>query len=95
MSFSEPHGGRQARDACARVLQYCLAMATCVLTCETCGGHQSFIIYEEELAGLHNGKPVSKHCLVCRATTNWVFASPEKRSGRDRRQGSDRRKPAP
>jgi hypothetical protein len=69
-------------------------MPTSVLSCETCGVHKPFIIYEEELAEVRNGRALSKHCPVCRTTTNWVFAFPERRSGRDRRQTSDRRSPA-
>lgn len=40
-------------------------MPTCVLVCETCGVHQPFIIYEEELAEVQNGKPVPKPCPTC------------------------------
>ena len=40
---------------------------------------------------LKTGKTAPKHCLRCRTTTDWVFALVDRRSGRERRQGADRR----
>ena len=69
-------------------------MPNCVLTCETCGGRNPFLIYEGELAEMREGKPFSKYCPVCRVDTNWTFSLLERRSGRERRQGTDRRSSA-
>ena len=66
-------------------------MPFCVLVCQTCGGHEPLIIYEEELVEVKDGRLVSKACPACRMTTNWRFAFPERRTGRDRRCGFDRR----
>lgn len=66
-------------------------MPSYVLICESCGVRQPFIVYEEELAETQNGKPVVRECPVCRAVTNWKSGFPERRGGRDRRQGGDRR----
>jgi len=41
-------------------------MPSYVLICESCGVHQPFIVYEEELAETQNGKPVVRECPVCR-----------------------------
>ena len=67
-------------------------MPTSVLVCDTCGTHYPFLIYEEELTDVQNGKPLSRDCPTCRTKTNWKFAFPERRSGRDRRQSPDRRR---
>lgn len=44
---------------------------------------------------VQNGKPVPKHCSVCRRRTKWLFVFLERRSGRERRQIADRRTPTP
>jgi hypothetical protein len=64
-----------------------------VLKCEGCGQRRSLLIHEGELPALDSKKPVERHCPTCRTMTNWVFAFPERRSGRERRSGSDRRRP--
>jgi hypothetical protein len=66
-------------------------MPTYVLKCESCGGHRPFLMHEGELPDPVGRKPIEKHCPTCRATTNWTLAFPERREGRERRQGSDRR----
>ena len=63
-----------------------------VLKCEDCGRHRPFLVHEHELPALDTKKPIEKHCPTCRTMTNWVFAFPERRSGRERRNGSDRRR---
>src|SRR4029077_8776201 len=69
------------------------AMPTYVLTCETCGDHQSFIVHQDQLADLKKKDPIQKRCASCRTMTHWRLAYPERRSGRDRRQTSSRRSP--
>jgi hypothetical protein len=66
-------------------------MPTTLLICESCGNRQSFFLDEATVAELKDGKTAPKHCLRCRTTTDWVFALVDRRSGRDRRQGDDRR----
>ncbi|MBI2819314.1 MAG: hypothetical protein HYX73_04975 [Acidobacteria bacterium] len=66
-------------------------MPTTLLICESCGNRQSFFLDEAIVSELKSGKTVPKHCLRCRTTTDWVFALVDRRSGRDRRQGGDRR----
>jgi hypothetical protein len=66
-------------------------MPTTLLTCESCGNRQSFLLDEATVAELKAGKTAPKHCLRCRATTDWVFFLIDRRKGRDRRQGGDRR----
>ena len=66
-------------------------MPSYVLICESCGNHEPFNVYEEELGEIQSGKPVVRQCPVCRAKTNWESGFPERRSGRERRQGEDRR----
>ncbi len=63
-----------------------------VLKCEGCGQHRPFLVHEGELSALDTKKPIERHCPTCRTMTNWVFAFPERRSGRKRRSGSDRRR---
>ena len=64
-------------------------MPSYILTCESCGSHQPFIVYEEELGELQNGKTIIRPCPLCRAATNFKSGFPEGRGGRDRRQGGD------
>ena len=66
-------------------------MPTTLLTCESCGNRQTFFLDEATVTELKGGKTVPKHCLRCRATTDWVFALVDRRSGRERRLGGDRR----
>jgi hypothetical protein len=66
-------------------------MPSYILTCESCGSHQPFIVYEEEIGALRNGEAVLRHCPHCRAQTRFNRGFPERRGGRDRRQDGDRR----
>jgi len=66
-------------------------MPTTLLICESCGNRQSFFLDEATVVELKGGKTAPKHCLRCRTTTDWVFALVDRRSGRDRRHGGDRR----
>jgi hypothetical protein len=66
-------------------------MPSYILACESCGSRRSFIVYEEELEELHKSNALIRQCPVCRASTNWKSGFPERRSGRDKRQGGDRR----
>ena len=66
-------------------------MPTCVLICESCSNRQTFFLDEAIVAELQNGKTVPKHCLRCRTVTDWTFASVDRRSGRERRQETNRR----
>jgi hypothetical protein len=66
-------------------------MPTTLLICESCGNRQTFFLDEGTVAELKTKKTVPKHCLRCRTTTDWVFAMVDRRTGRDRRQGGDRR----
>jgi len=70
-------------------------MPTYVLKCESCSGHRPFLIHDGELPDPEGRKPIQKHCPTCRTTTNWTLAFPERRAGRERRQGSDRRTSTP
>jgi len=63
-----------------------------VLKCEGCGQHRPFSVHEGELLVLDTKKPVERHCPTCRTMTNWVFAFLKRRSRRERRIGSDRRR---
>ncbi len=68
-------------------------MPTNVFKCEGCGAYKTFLTYEGELQE-KAGKPfVLKNCTTCRIITGWFLTFPEHRSGRDRRQGIDRRGP--
>ena len=51
----------------------------------------SFYVDTDMLVEAQEGTSVSRHCPVCRKTTNWAFVCLERRSGRDRRQDSNRR----
>jgi hypothetical protein len=66
-------------------------MPTYVFKCEGCGTKRPFLIHEPVPALSGKLDPVRKHCPTCRAVTNWVYATPEKRAGKDRRTGLDRR----
>jgi hypothetical protein len=66
-------------------------MATYVLKCESCNGQKPFLVHDGEIPDPEGNKPLLKHCPVCRTTTNWMLAFPERRGNRERRQGSDRR----
>jgi hypothetical protein len=67
-------------------------MPTCFLTCEGCGARHASVVDEDTMVQLKNGKPYPKHCLVCRTTTDWVFAFLDRRSAQDRRQTDPDRK---
>ena len=66
-------------------------MPTTLLICESCGNRHSFFLDEASVKEMQGGKTTPRHCLRCRTTTDWVFALEERRSGGDRRRGSDRR----
>jgi hypothetical protein len=70
-------------------------MPTCFLACEGCGTRHPSVVDEQTMAQLQNGKTYPKHCLVCRTTTDWVFAFLDRRAGIDRRRNSDRRSSTP
>ena len=70
-------------------------MPTCVLICESCSKRHTFFLDATTVADVQNGQAVSKHCLVCRTMTDWAFATVDRRTGRDRRQESDRRQDLP
>lgn len=61
-------------------------MPTYIFKCEGCGSHKPFSIHEHEMAEFDKEKPILKHCLTCRTMTNWMSASPDRRSGSDRRK---------
>jgi hypothetical protein len=61
-------------------------MPTCFLTCEGCGTRQPSVVDADAIVQLQAGKPLPKHCLVCRTTTDWALAFLEMRSGVDRRK---------
>ena len=69
-------------------------MPTFVLTCESCGNRGSFFVDEWAAGELKSRKPVEKYCPRCRKGTNWAFGVDDRRTGRDRRAGLDRRGPA-
>lgn len=66
-------------------------MPTTLLTCESCSNRQSFFVDEATVVELKAGQTVPKHCLRCHTTTEWAFALVDRRTGRERRLGSDRR----
>jgi hypothetical protein len=66
-------------------------MPSSLLICESCGNRQTFFLDEPSLEEVKNGKTVTHHCLRCRTTTDWSFARVDRRTGRERRLGSDRR----
>src|ERR1035437_1671860 len=67
------------------------SMPTSVFKCEGCGAHKTFLTHEGEIQEKACKPFIQKHCATCRITTCWFLAFPEHRSGRDRRQGMDRR----
>ncbi|MSO18917.1 MAG: hypothetical protein EXQ56_00385 [Acidobacteria bacterium] len=69
-------------------------MPTSLLTCESCGNRQTFFLDESIVTEMRGGKTTPKHCLRCRATTDWVFKMVDRRTGRDRRNSEDRRGPS-
>jgi hypothetical protein len=68
------------------------SMPRSVFKCEGCGAHKTFLTHEGELQEKVFKPSIQKHCETCRTTTIWFLASPEQRSGGDRRQGKDRRR---
>jgi len=66
-------------------------MPTCLLVCESCDNRQTFFLNEAELDGLREGNTTSKHCMRCHTMTSWVFLIVDRRTGRDRRSGTERR----
>jgi hypothetical protein len=66
-------------------------MPTCLLVCESCDNRQSFFLNEGEVEGLREGNTSSKHCMRCHTMTSWTFLFVDRRTGRDRRGGTDRR----
>lgn len=66
-------------------------MPSYVLRCEGCGGHKPFLVHEGETPELERNNPLQRHCPTCRTMTNWTLAFPERRAGRDRRSGPERR----
>jgi len=67
------------------------SMPSNVFKCEGCGAHKTFLVHEGELQEKGGKASIQKHCPTCRTTTLWFLAFTEQRSGRDRRQGIDRR----
>ena len=61
-----------------------------VLKCEGCGTYQPFLVHEDKLAS-EKKAPTERYCHICRRTTNWKMAFPERRGGHDRRTGLNRR----
>jgi hypothetical protein len=66
-------------------------MPTFVFRCEGCGQHRPFLVHDAP-GDAPPTDPIQKHCSTCHTVTNWVQASLERRSGKDRRAG-DRREP--
>jgi hypothetical protein len=66
-------------------------MPTSVFKCEGCGAYKTFLTYEGEMQEKRSKPSIQKDCATCRITTSWFLTSPEHRSGRDRRQGIERR----
>lgn len=66
-------------------------MTTCVLVCEVCSSRKPFPLEEVDLNKARNGSTLQRHCPACRAVTNWMFTSLERRVT-DRRQ-TERRGP--
>ena len=50
-------------------------MPSYILTCESCGSHQPFVVYEQGLGELQNGKTIIRPCPLCRAATNFKSGS--------------------
>jgi hypothetical protein len=66
-------------------------MQVYVLTCEACGRHKSFLVYNHEIAGFPKKIPVQRLCSACGRLTNWRAEFSDRRRGRERRRASDRR----
>jgi len=67
-------------------------MPTFIFKCEGCGEQKPFLVHEPpNLAGQRYEEPLQKHCARCHTVSNWVLAFSERRNGRDRRDGADRR----
>lgn len=66
-------------------------MPTSLLKCESCDNRQTFFLDEATVEEMREGKTTAKHCLRCRATTDWTFTMVDRRTGRDRRNSDDRR----
>jgi hypothetical protein len=66
-------------------------MPSYVLKCEGCAGFQPFLVHEDELPQKAKQGSLQRYCRTCRRNTNWGIASVERRGGRDRRTGLDRR----
>jgi len=66
-------------------------MPSCLLACEGCDNRQSFFLNEAEVLELHNGQTTTKHCMRCHTMTPWTFLIVDRRTGRDRRGGTERR----
>jgi hypothetical protein len=67
-------------------------MPTSLLICKSCGNRQTFFLDGSTVEEMGNGTTASKHCLRCRATTDWTFQMIDRRTGRDRRNASDDRR---
>lgn len=67
-------------------------MPTSLLTCESCGNRQTFFLDEGTVEELRAGKTAPKHCLRCRATTEWTFHMIDRRTGHDRRSSNNDRR---
>ena len=66
-------------------------MPSCLLACEGCDNRQSFFLNEAEVLELHNGQTTTKHCMRCHTMTPWTFLIVDRRTGRYRRGGTERR----
>ena len=66
-------------------------MPSCLLVCESCDNRQTFFLNEAEVGELREGNTTSKHCMRCHTMTSWTFLIVDRRTGRDRRGGADRR----
>ena len=66
-------------------------MPSCLLVCETCDSRQTFFLNEADVGELRDGSTTSKHCMRCHTMTNWTFLHVDRRTGRDRRGGGERR----
>lgn len=66
-------------------------MPAYVLKCDGCDGLQAFLVHREASAPSGSEEPIERYCSNCHKTTQWTITLPERRSGRDRRVGVDRR----
>lgn len=66
-------------------------MPAYVLTCPSCGRLRSFFLHDLNVSELEREKYLKKPCPICKTQTNWMFTFQERRSGRDRRSGLERR----